>query len=91
MPMNGAQLATEMKPEIEAKIKEFFEIISGAGDTVIADFAQALAEALGPKIVTHIQNNAVVTSTVVVTSVTGVVSGPATSGPGVGTATGTVA
>jgi hypothetical protein len=91
MPMNGAQLATELKPEIEAKIKLVFDIIAGLGDAELAKFAQALADAIGPKIVTHIQNNAVVTSTVVVASVTGVQAGGGVSGPGAGTATGTVA
>jgi hypothetical protein len=41
-------------------------------------------------IVTHIQTNAVVNSNVTVASVSGVLPGTGASGPGTGTATGTV-
>lgn len=49
-------------------------------------FIDIVAEA----IVEHITSSAVVTSTVVVASVSGVTAGVAVSGPGAGTATGTV-
>ncbi len=51
---------------------------------------QALFRALGAAIVAHIQTNAVVSSVVAVTSVSGVLSGGAISGPGAGTGTGTI-
>lgn len=50
----------------------------------------ALFRAIGTAIVTYIQGHAQVASTVVVTNVSGVTTGPGTSGPGAGTATGTV-
>jgi hypothetical protein len=45
---------------------------------------------LGKAIVAYIIANAIVTSNVVVTSVSGVTTGPGVSGPGTGTATGTI-
>lgn len=51
---------------------------------------RALWHAIGTAVVTYIQANAVVTSTVAVASVSGVTVGAGASGPGTGTATGTV-
>lgn len=45
---------------------------------------------ISSEIINHIKTYAVVTSNVVVTSVTGVTTGPGVSGPGTGTATGTI-
>lgn len=100
MPMNGTTLATAietpLKTEIKTQISAFYSI---GADTFSQDqldkFASALAKGvaniLGPKVVEHIQNNAVVSSTVTVTSVSGVTTGGGVSGPGTGTATGTIA
>lgn len=91
MPMVGSALSAALKPVIIAEIKNNYTIPAPLGDAELAKFAQALADAIGPTVVAFIQTNAVVTSTVVVTSVAGVTSGPSVSGPGTGTATGTIA
>jgi hypothetical protein len=52
---------------------------------------QEIFEALADAIIKHIQSNAVITTTVTVTSVSGVTPGGGVSGPGTGTGTGTIA
>ena len=51
---------------------------------------QKVFRAMGTAIVTYIQAHAQVASTVAVTSVSGVTVGAGVSGPGAGTATGTI-
>lgn len=51
---------------------------------------EELFKALGAAVVTHITTSAVVSSTVSVVSVSGVTTGGGVSGPGTGTATGTI-
>ncbi len=90
MPMTGVGLSAALKPVIIAEVKNNYTIPAPLGDAELAKFAQALADAIGPTVVAYIQTNAVLTSTVTVASVTGVTSGPSVSGPGTGTATGTI-
>lgn len=80
MPMVGSALAALLQPQIIAAVKNNYTVPT-EGDAELAKFAQALADALGPTIVSFIQSNA----TVIVTSVTGVATGPGISGPGTGT------
>lgn len=87
MPMTGSGLSALLKPVIISEIQAVFDIVDA---TKLQDFAQAMADAIGPTVVQYIQANALVTSTVVVTSVSGVQTGSGVSGPGVGTATGTI-
>ena len=47
-------------------------------------------DAIGDAIVTYIQSNAVVSTSVAVTSVSGVTTGVGASGPGTGTGSGTI-
>lgn len=82
MPMVGTVLASLIKPQIITMMKANYAI-PAEGEAELTKFAQALADALGPTIVSFIQSNA----TVVVASVTGVVTGPSVSGPGTGTIT----
>ena len=51
---------------------------------------QLFADAIATAVVNYIKNNAAVSSTVTVTSVSGVTTGAGVSGPGAGTATGTI-
>ncbi len=62
---------------------------SGVDSNIDAD-RRTFCNVLATAIVTHIQANAVVATTVAVASVSGVVAGGASSGPGAGTGTGTV-
>lgn len=82
MPMVGTVLASLLKPQIINAVKANYSI-PVEGDAELIKFAQALADALGPTIVSYIQANASVAVTV--TSVTGVTTGVGISGPGVGT------
>ncbi len=87
MTMSGAGLTAALKPVIKSEIESAFEILNAAQlDTL----AQALANAIGSIVVSYVTANAVVTSTVIVTSVSGVSTGPGVSGPGLGTASGTI-
>jgi len=52
---------------------------------------KAWCDVLAATIIAHIQTNAVVTTTLAVTNVSGVTVGGGVSGPGTGTGTGTVA
>ncbi len=82
MAMNGNTLGTAIKAAAQAvAVPE-----GGADDDYCEDVWQAIANA----IVDHIQNNAVVSTNVAVTSVSGVTTGPSASGPGTGTGTGTI-
>ena len=62
----------------------------GADPAVDAD-RQAYCNVIAAAIITHIQTNATISTTVAVTNVSGVTSGAGTSGPGAGTGTGTIA
>lgn len=64
MPLNGAALSSALQPVIEAQIRANYTIVAGFGDAEVAKFAKALADALGPTLVTYITANALVTGTV---------------------------
>lgn len=57
----------------------------GPEGSKLAELLTAVAE-----LITYIQTNAVITTTVAVTNVSGVVTGPSVSGPGAGTGAGTI-
>lgn len=80
MPMTPAGL--------KAKIIADMTAIIGPPDDPTKQ--ESFAEALGKAIVEYIQTNATVASTVLVASVSGVTVGGGVSGPGAGTATGTI-
>lgn len=97
MAMNPSVLQAALTPAIKANIDSAFPIPSGvptAQQTTLDNerqlLADAIAQAVAEKVVQHIQSFAVVTSTVTVISVAGVTTGAGISGPGTGTATGTV-
>jgi hypothetical protein len=69
-----------------AAINAGFAALPAADRANIKNSLEALADA----IISHIQTAAVVSSTVAVTSVSGVTTGVGVSGPGAGTATGTI-
>lgn len=75
--MTGEGLASAIKTAIA-------EVPEGGRDF------DAMWNAIATAIVTYIQTNAVVSSNVAVTSVSGVTTGAGVSGPGTGTATGTI-
>ncbi len=77
MPMNAATLAAAVKADLAS---DGFIFDVGAMNTKFID-------KLCAAIVTHIQTNALVAGPVVVTSVSGVTTGPGVSGPGAGTLT----
>ena len=81
MPMTTAGLKAAILSEMTSKLG------SAEDGTKRDSFADAIASA----VVNYIKTNAAVTSTVAVTSVSGVTTGPGVSGPGAGTATGTIA
>ena len=56
------------------------------GDNVL----KVLVDTICEKVIQHIITSAVVNSNVIVTSVSGVTTGPSVSGPGTGTASGTI-
>lgn len=87
MPLNPGQLASDLETAITAAISEVFDIKLPEGKPILDKFSKALADAIAPVVVSHIQDNALV-STNVVGSVT---SGPGAGGAVVGTGTGTVA
>lgn len=91
MPMNGELLGTEI---IAAMNLVNVGIVEGDSQESIESKSQSyrsqLWKAIAGAIVLHIQTNAVVQSTVAVASVSGVTTGPGASGPGTGTASGTV-
>jgi hypothetical protein len=76
--MNGSALQEFLKLKLQQKIPE----VNFTGN------AEKCLLALGEAIIEYIQSNAIVNSNVIVTSVTGVTTGPGISGPGTGTATG---
>lgn len=82
MPMVGTALAALLKPQIITAVKANYSVPVD-GEAELTKFAQAIADALGPTIVSYIQANATVVVTVA--SVTGVTTGPSISGPGTGT------
>lgn len=78
MAMTGAGLATAIKNAIEAVSEENRDY-------------DAMWSAIAGAIVSYIQANAQVATTVTVTSVNGVTTGGGVSGPGAGTGTGSIA
>ena len=86
MGMNGANLGTEIVDGMMAitggdktsKVKDNFTI-------------EDMWKVIGQKIVAHIQANATIATSVNVTSVSGVTTGPGVSGPGTGSGSGTIA
>jgi hypothetical protein len=81
MAMNSATLKTAIKSRLTSSGFDF-----GASQCKADEFVDIICE----EIILHITNFAVVTSTVIVASVSGVTTGPGISGPGSGSATGTV-
>lgn len=79
--------STLLGSEIEAAIDQAISSNPEAGSSQ----RTALWEAIAGAIIAHIQTNAVVSTTVAVTSVSGVTTGAGVSGPGAGTGSGTVA
>lgn len=92
MALDGDLMATQILTAMQAV--GFPGIEEGdSPDTIAAKglaYSQAVWKAIAGAIVTHIKINAVVTSSVAVTSVSGVTAGLAVSGPGTGSATGTI-
>jgi hypothetical protein len=82
MALSGARLGASIKAKVAAKNDQF--------DAMIGDDMDWLFEAIGEAVVAEIQTYAQVVSTVTVASVSGVTTGPSLSGPGTGTATGTI-
>lgn len=82
MALNAATLASAIKTRLESE--EGFDLSDEYCKT------GGVIDIIAEEIVSHITNNAVVSSTVSVTSVSGVTVGAGVSGPGAGTATGTV-
>ena len=84
----GSGLAKEMFDDYSPKLD-----ITGAGSVAAFQQIADLCNSFAQTVVAHITANAVVstdtTSTVDVTSVSGVTTGVGVSGPGTGTATGT--
>lgn len=82
MAMTPTGLENQLKSELNAEF--------GASVPGFESFLDKFCKAAGKAIVEYIQGNAEVPSSVTVTEVTGVTPGGGTSGPGTGTATGTV-
>lgn len=81
MAMDGTVLGAALKSALTTS--------PNPGESMDA-YRTRLFDAMGAAIVAHIQSFAQVNSSVVVNSVTGVTSGGSVSGPGDGTATGTI-
>ena len=79
MALNANVLANLIKTNVEA-----------ATGNPMPSISQTVWQAVADAIVQHITTAAVVTSTVAVASVSGVTVGAGVSGPGAGTATGTI-
>lgn len=97
MALSGSRLNSARYTSALADIQTQFPMPAGllaAEQTAYALYQQKMAHAIsdhdGTDVVTEITTNAVVPSVVAVTSVGGVTTGVGTSGPGTGTATGTV-
>lgn len=95
--MDPSRLTTNLQGTILSSLQAQFPMPSGLQPAEQTAFtanqtklANAIANGSGSDIVTEVQQ-ATVTSTVTVASVSGVLVGTAASGPGTGTATGTVA
>lgn len=82
MPLNGTLLASNIKIRLTNEL----------GMDLTNEFSKVdeFVDIISTEIINHIKNNAVVSSNVLVTSVSGVVTGGGVSGPGAGTATGTI-
>lgn len=79
MAMNGNNMASEI-----------LAALATLSDEDKKDSLKSFQKVCGA-IVAHIQANAVISTNVSVTSVTGVTTGPGVSGPGTGTGSGTIA
>lgn len=82
MALSSARCAAALKAKVAAKNPAF---LPGVGDAMDWLF-EAIAEAVVEEVVAYAE----VASTVSVLSVSGVTTGPGVSGPGTGTATGTI-
>lgn len=92
MPMNGDLMGLEVLAAMDALSIGISEGDSQATiEAKAKDYREKLWKAICGAIVAHIQLNAVVSSNVAVVSVGGVTTGGGVSGPGTGTAVGTVA
>lgn len=82
MALSSSRLATALKAKVASKNDQFEASIGDSMDWLF----DAIAEAVVEEILAYAQ----VTSTVTVVSVSGVTTGPGVSGPGTGSATGTI-
>ncbi len=82
MAMNKTVLATAIKNAIKGKNSG----IDASNEALIVEYWEVIAD----EIIKHIIANAVINTTVIVTSVSGVTAGGGVSGPGTGTGVGTV-
>jgi hypothetical protein len=82
MALSGARLGASIKAKVAAKNDQF--------DAMIGDKMDWLFDAIGEAVIEEVQAYAQVVSTVTVISVSGVTTGAGISGPGTGTATGTI-
>ena len=88
MAMSGTVLGTTLKADIKSQLLSLFPVNTGLLsaeqsqlNTCIDNLAKAIATPTGTDVVAHITALA----SVIVTSVTGVTTGPGVSGPGTGT------
>jgi hypothetical protein len=81
MAMNASTLKTAIKGRLTSTGFNF-----GSSQCKADEFVDIMCE----EIISHITNFAVVSASVTVASVSGVTTGPGVSGPGAGTATGTI-
>jgi hypothetical protein len=82
MPLSGNILSTAIKARLDAEL--------GMDLSNSYNKVSEFVDILSTEIINHIKLNAVVSSSVAVLSVAGVTTGPGISGPGTGTATGTI-
>ena len=83
MALSATRLATAIKAAVVSSMER-------QGVPAPASIDDQMWDEVASAIITEITTNALVSSTVTVTSVSAVTPGPGVSGPGVGTATGTV-
>jgi hypothetical protein len=83
MAMIGSALGDAMKAKVDAYIATLTDTSDLNRDTLFQEMGKAIVE--------YITANAVISTNVTVTSVTGVTTGPGVSGPGTGAGTGTIA
>jgi hypothetical protein len=83
MAMIGSALGDAMKSKVDAYIATLTDPNDLNRDTLFQEMGEAIVD--------YITTNAVISTSVTVTSVTGVTTGLGVSGPGTGTGTGTIA